>query len=101
MNPTRHKLMLVVVSFLFFFNFALFAADQQEGIRGPFVIHETHHDVSPPFRDVLPLPSSSLVKRVIPVRPVPLPPGAANAEHASHDPNIQNFVGALTTPATT
>jgi hypothetical protein len=93
--------MLVVVTFLFFFNFALFAANQEKGIQGPFVIHETHHDVSPPFRDMIPLPSASLAKRVIPVRPVPLPAGAANPANASHDPNIQNFVGALAIPATT
>jgi hypothetical protein len=101
MNLLRHKLLLAVVTFLFLFSFAVFAADQQKGVQGPFVIHETHHDVSPPFRDMPPLASGSLVTRVIPVRPVPLPPGAANAENASHDPNVQNFVGAIAIPSTT
>jgi len=99
MTTSRFTIFVSVTVFSLLFSFALFAADRP-AVQGPIVIHETHHDISPPFRDMAPLVPFSTAKRIVPVRPVPLPFGAGNSENASHDPNIQTFTGALAIPST-
>ena len=66
---------------------------QREPSR-PIVIYEAKHDVSPPLREIPPVPVSAVPPRVIPLRlPPVVPPGSGAPE--AQDPVVQNTVGPL------
>jgi len=79
--------------------FAQDSASQDKGFK--ILTHKlVKHDISPPFGQIQDVFTYSTVKKVHPVKAVPIPAGAANEENASRDPNVQNFTGAMAIPTT-
>jgi len=58
------------------FAFPAFSQDNPESVmHGASVIHAIHSDISPALRDIPPASNDAGVKRVVPNRPLNLPPG--------------------------
>jgi hypothetical protein len=89
----------LVLSVLAYSQDAASQGEEKKVIRGAQVMKLLHHDVSAPFKDLPNIVNFSTVKKVHPIRNVPLPPGAADEANASKDPNIQKFLGALAIPS--
>ncbi len=70
---------------------ALPEAAQEDTLYYPEVFREIKHDVSPPLRDIVPLPRTGGPKRVIPLRTLPPPPVATT----EMDSVLQTSVGPL------
>jgi len=75
--------------------FPAFSQDEST-MQGADVVHAIHHDVSPALRDIPPSANDAGVKRVVPNRPLNLPPGLQGRDtvvQASQGPLVSATAG--------